>query len=139
MRFNTRVFFVLVFALAVLASCSSAPPASEAKKAQIPLDKIQGRIQVLVDNSGGTGDAALNPGGAAVYLWVGPQRFRLFSRTLMEVTHGKDYVVEGVNAQKVIDEIGDWRARISRSQAEVCYMSPRIVSACITAAIRRAA
>ncbi len=107
MSHNTRIFCILVFLLGVLGGCSSAPPASESKKAQVPLDKIQGKAQVLVDNSGGVGDAALNPGGPAIYLWVGTQRYRLFSRTQMEVTHGKEYVVEGVNAQKMIDEIGD--------------------------------
>jgi hypothetical protein len=60
-----------------------------------------------VDNSGGVGDAALNPGGPAIYLWVGTQRYRLFSRTQMDVTHGREYVVEGVHAQKAIDETSD--------------------------------
>lgn len=105
MTHNVRSFGLLVLALAALGGCSSAPPASEQKKQETPLQKIQGKVQ-LVDPSQ-SGDAPLNPGGPTVYLWEGKQRYRLFSRKAAEVVDGKEYVVEGVNAQKVIDEIGD--------------------------------
>jgi len=53
-------------------------------------------------------DSALNAGGASsVYLWEGLRRYRLFFTTPVEVTHGDEYVVEGIYAQRVIDEIGD--------------------------------
>jgi hypothetical protein len=42
-----------------------------------------------------------------VYLWEGLHRYRLFLRTAVEVVHGKEYVAEGIYAQKAIDEIGD--------------------------------
>ncbi|MGD0500184.1 MAG: hypothetical protein ABSC23_17310 [Bryobacteraceae bacterium] len=34
-------------------------------------------------------------------------RYRLFLRTAAEVVHGGEYAAEGIDAQKVIDEIGD--------------------------------
>ena len=106
MNRSAYIYSLLIATLAVLSGCSSKPPASESKKAEAALESIQGRAQVLTGQIG-TGDAALNPSGPAVYLWVGPKRYRLFSRTTMEVVHGRQYVVEGVNAQKFIDEIGD--------------------------------
>ncbi|MGA3017434.1 MAG: hypothetical protein ABSF62_09980 [Bryobacteraceae bacterium] len=57
--------------------------------------------------SSGASDAALNAGGPSVYLWEGAHRYRLFLRTAAEVVHGNEYVAEGVDAQKAIDEIGD--------------------------------
>ena len=57
--------------------------------------------------SGGATDAALNAGGPSVYLWEGMRRYRLFSRTALDVVHGNEYVAEGIDAQKAIDEIGD--------------------------------
>jgi hypothetical protein len=106
MNHNTRVFSLLIVTLLVLAGCSSKPPASESSKAGTKVETIQGKAQILADATV-SGDAALNPDGPAAYLWVGAQRYRLFSRTTMDVSHGAEYVVEGINAQKVIDEIGD--------------------------------
>ena len=106
MNRNTCICF-LAFTLAVLGGCSSGPPANDAKKAGAALDKIQGKAQVLVESSGGATDAALNAGGPSLYIWEGLQRYRLFLRTAGELVHGNEYVVEGVNAQKAIDEIGD--------------------------------
>jgi hypothetical protein len=97
-------FFVLVLAIAVLAGCSSKPPATASKKAA--LDRIQGKMQVLVE-PGGAADAAMNAGGPSLYLWEGTRRYRLFVRTPVEVVHGREYIVEGVYAQKMIDELGD--------------------------------
>ncbi len=106
MNRHAHIFYVLVLTLAALAGCTSKPPAGESKKAAVKLDTIQGKVQIFADTTG-SGDAALNPGGPAVYLWVGTQRYRLFSRTLLQVTPGREHVVEGINAQKLIDEIGD--------------------------------
>ena len=103
MNRNARTFCFLVLTLAALGGCSSEPAAKESKKA---LDKIQGKAQVLVE-SGGATDAALNAGGPSVYLWEGTRRYRLFLKTAVEITHGSEYVAEGVYAQKAIDEIGD--------------------------------
>ena len=73
----------------------------------MPLDRIQGKAQVLIEG-GGAVDATLNAGSnSSVYIWEGTRRYRLFFKTPVEVVHGNEYTVEGINAQKVIDEIGD--------------------------------
>ena len=98
-------FLVLPFAL--WTGCSSKPSADEAKKAAAVPDKIEGKAQIL-EESGGAIDHTLNAGGASsVYIWEGVRRYRLFLRTAAEVAHGKEYIVEGINAQKAIDELGD--------------------------------
>ncbi len=102
---NAYVFCFLVLALAGLSGCSSKPTATESKKAGTSPDKIQGKAQVLPEST--PTDAALNAGGPAVYLWDGRRRYRLFVRKAVQVDHGKEYVAEGVYAQKAIDEIGD--------------------------------
>src|ERR1017187_7739429 len=106
MNSNTRTLCFLVLTLAALGGCSSEPAAKDSKKAGTPLDRIQGKAQVLVESSGAT-DAAMNAGGPSVYLWEGTHRYRLFLRNAVEVVHGDKYVAEGVFAQKVIEEIGD--------------------------------
>ena len=107
MNRNACIFCSLVFALAVWSGCSSKPSADEAKKAAIKLDRIQGKAQVLIEG-GGAMDAALNAGStSSVYIWEGTRRYRLFFKTPYEVTHGDEYIVEGIHAQKVIDDIGD--------------------------------
>jgi hypothetical protein len=106
MNRNARIFCFLVLTLAALSGCSSKPSATESKKAEAALQKIQGKAQVL-EESGGAADAALNAGGPSVYLWEGATRYRLFLRTATEVVHGDQYIAEGVYAQKAIDEIGD--------------------------------
>ena len=106
MNRNARIFCFLVLTLAALVGCSSQPSAQESKKAETALDRIQGKAQVLVESSGAS-DAALNAGGPSVYLWEGAHRYRLFLRTATEVVHGDQYIVEGVDAQKAIDQIGD--------------------------------
>jgi len=78
----------------------------ESKKAGTAPDRIQGKAQVLVESENTT-DAALNAGGSSVYLWEGTHRYRLFLRKPVEVVHGKEYIAEGVYAQKAIEEIGD--------------------------------
>ena len=106
MNRNARIFCFLVLTLAALVGCSSQPSAQESKKAETALDRIQGKAQVLMESSGAS-DAALNAGGPSVYLWEGAHRYRLFLRTATEVVHGDQYIVEGVDAQKAIDQIGD--------------------------------
>jgi hypothetical protein len=106
MNRNAFIFSCLVLTLAALGGCSSAPPASDSKKAGIPLEKIQGKIDVIIDPPG-TGDSALNSGGPSLYLWAGKHRYRLFTKKTMQLVHEKEYIVEGVNAQKAIDAIGD--------------------------------
>ena len=80
-------------------------PTKESKKAAAAPDKIQGKALVL-DESTAT-DAALNAGGPSVYLVEGLHRYRLFFKTAVEVVPGKEYIAEGVYAQKAIDEMGD--------------------------------
>ena len=106
MNRNTRIFCFLVLTFVALGGCSSEPTAKESKKAVTAPDRIQGKAQVLVE-SGGASDAALNAGGPSVYLWEGARRYRLFLRTAVDITHGSEYVAEGVYAQKAIDELGD--------------------------------
>jgi hypothetical protein len=99
---QTLCFVPLV--IAVWSGCSRKP--AEQAAAPIPLDKIQGKAQTLIESSGAT-DAALNAGGPSIYLWSGLQRYRLFLMTPVDIVHGKQYVAEGVLAQKVIDDLGD--------------------------------
>lgn len=105
MNRNTVSFWFLVLTLVGLGGCSSKPPADESKKASTAPDKIQGKALVLEDAE--TIEAALNGGGPSVYLVEGMQRYRLFFKKAVEVVAGKEYVAEGVYAQKAIEEIGD--------------------------------
>ena len=102
---NAFLFCLLVLTLAGLGGCSGKPAAEESKKAGAAPDKIQGKAQVLEAST--SADAALNAGGPSVYLWDAERRYRLFVRKAVQVGHGKEYIAEGVYAQKAIDEIGD--------------------------------
>ncbi len=93
---------ISLLALACLSGCSSPPPAKPAA----PLDKVQGKAQVLLDETSGL-DAALNAGGPSVYLVDGLNRYRLFFDKPFEITPAQEYVAEGIYAQKAIDAIGD--------------------------------
>ncbi len=99
---NTYVFCCLVLALNGLIGCSSAPP----KQAAPPPDKIQGKAQVLLTETTAL-DTSMNGGGPSVYLVDGLNRYRLFFDKASPVDAGKEYVAEGVIAQKLIDTIGD--------------------------------
>ncbi len=105
MNRNAYIFCFLVLTLAGLGGCSSEPAAKESKKAGAARDKIQGKVQVLAEPT--SAEAALSAGGPSVVLWEGVRRYRLFMRTPVQVDPGKEYVAEGVYAQKAIDEIGD--------------------------------
>ncbi len=98
------VFGLLVFALAGLAGCSSAPPAKPAAVAAP--DKIHGKAQVVLNESTEL-DVSMNAGGPTVYLVDGLNRYRLFFNKPFQVDPNKEYVAEGVYAQKAIDAIGD--------------------------------
>ena len=105
MNRNARISSILFVALAAFPGCSSKPSVNQPKKAE--LQTIRGKAQVLIE-SGGANDAALNAGSpSSVYIWEGTHRYRLFFKTPVEVNHGNEYIVEGIYAQKVIDEIGD--------------------------------
>lgn len=105
MNRNADVFCSLVLALAGLGGCSSEQAAKEAKRAGTAPDRIQGKV-LVVPSSTAT-DAALNAGGPSLHLWDGVRRYRLFVRRAVQVEHGKEYIAEGVYAQRAIDEIGD--------------------------------
>lgn len=105
MRCKARISCSVLFALAVLAGCSSEPSATS-KKAETKLERVQGKAQVR-EESAGSADVTMNAGGPTVYLWKGMQRYRLFLRNKVDFVHGNEYVVEGIHAQKAIDEIGD--------------------------------
>ena len=103
---NSYSCLLLVLGLAGLVGCSSTTSNKEAAKARTAPDKIQGKAQIVLAEATAM-DAALNAGGQSVYIWEGARRYRLFLKTKVEFEPGKEYVVEGVNAQRVIDEIGD--------------------------------
>ena len=103
---NTQISCFLVLALAGLGGCSSQPSGNESKKAAAAPDKIQGKAQVVLSETAAS-DTALNAGGPSVYLLDGANRYRLFFNTATQIEPGKEYIAEGVNAQKAIDEIGD--------------------------------
>lgn len=103
---NAYVFCFLVIAVAGQTGCSSEPSGKESKKAAAAPDKIHGKAQVVL-NETSSSDVALNGGGPSVYLVDGMQRYRLFFNTSIPVEPDKEYVAEGVNAQKAIDELGD--------------------------------
>ncbi len=96
----------LILTVTGLVGCSSGPSASEAKKPPAAPDKIQGKTQILLDEASAT-DAALNAGGQSTYIWQGPHRYRLFFKSPTPIDPGKEYIAEGLIAQKAIDEIGD--------------------------------
>jgi hypothetical protein len=85
-----------------LIGCSSAPP----KQAAPAPDKIQGKAQVVLSETTQL-DASINGGGPSVYLIDGLNRYRLFFDKASPVDAGKEYIAEGVYAQKFIDAIGD--------------------------------
>jgi hypothetical protein len=97
-------FCILVLTLAGLSGCG--PSANESKKAARPPDKIQGKIQEIPSERTAS-DVALNAGGPSVYILDGLSRYRLFFRTAVQVDPSKEYMAEGVYAQKAFDEIGD--------------------------------
>jgi hypothetical protein len=93
----------LVLALSGLAGCSKEP---SNKPAAAPPDKIQGKAQVVLAETNAL-DASLNAGGPSVYLVDGLSRYRLFFNKAVTVEPGKEYIAEGVYAQRAIDAIGD--------------------------------
>lgn len=105
MNRNACICCFLVLTLAGLGGCSSGPAAKESTKTGTAPDRIQGTAQIDLQTT--ETDVALNAGGPSVYLWEGMRRYRLFFNTAVEVVPGKEYVAEGVYAQRVIDEIGD--------------------------------
>lgn len=96
--------FCLVAMTLGLAGCSSEPAP---KQAAAPLDKIQGNALVALNETTSL-DGALNAGGPSVYLIIDRlTRYRLFFDKAFEVEGGKEYVAEGIYAQKAIDAMGD--------------------------------
>jgi hypothetical protein len=85
-----------------LIGCSSPPP----KQAAPAPDKIQGKAQVVLSETSQL-DASMNGGGPSVYLVDGLNRYRLFFDKASPVDAGKEYIAEGVYAQKLIDAISD--------------------------------
>lgn len=98
----TRNPHFVLFALAALAGCSSEP----AKKEVAAPDKIQGKAQIVTTETTAL-DASMNADGPSVYLVDGLNRYRLFFNRHFQIDPGKEYVAEGVHAQKAIDAIGD--------------------------------
>jgi len=102
---NTYIFGFLVLTIAGLAGCSSEPSAKTSKQTTAP-DKIQGKAQILLTETTAL-DAAMNAGGPSVYLVDGLNRYRLFFNKGFQVEPEKEYIAEGVYAQKAIDAMGD--------------------------------
>jgi hypothetical protein len=105
MNRNPYTICFLALGLAGFVGCSS-QSADQAGKAAAAPDKIQGQAQIMLAETSAA-DAALNAGGPSVYLLDGVNRYRLFFNSPFQVDAGKEYVAEGVLAQKAIDEIGD--------------------------------
>ena len=103
MTSNRYCFCFLMLIFAGMAGCSSEP---SAKQAATTPDKIQGKALVLLTESTAS-DTALNAGGPSVYLVDGLNRYRLFFNQPFEVKPDREYIAEGVHAQKAIDAIGD--------------------------------
>jgi len=89
-----------------LGGCSSGPSTKESKSAAKAPDKIQGKVQEMARETTAT-DVALNAGGPSIYLLDGLHRYRLFFRTAYQIDATKEYVAEGVFAQKAIEALGD--------------------------------
>ena len=106
MKRNSCTFWLLTLMLAGFGGCSSEPSGKGSGKAAAAPDKIQGKAQVNLDETAAT-DAAMNAGGPSVYLVDGLHRYRLFFNKAFPVDPGKEYLAEGINAQRAIDEIGD--------------------------------
>jgi len=104
MQRNSYLLCAFVLAVGFLGGCSSEQGSKAPVKAA--LDKIQGKSQVVLTETTAT-DTALNADGPSVYLIDGLRRYRLFFNKATPVEAGKDYVAEGVYAQKAIDAIGD--------------------------------
>jgi hypothetical protein len=104
MRSERMTVGTLLVAIAMLSGCSS-EPAKDAKKATGAPHKIQGKAVVMQEAT--AADSTLNAGGPTVYLQDGLRRYRMFFKTQIDVEAGKEYVAEGVFAQKMIEEIGD--------------------------------
>jgi len=100
------ILYFLVLTLAGLGACSSKPSGKEPQKTAVKLEKIRGKAQLIFTETSAT-DTALNAGGPSVYLRDGVKRYRLFLNKPFELQADKEYVAEGINAQKVIDDIGD--------------------------------
>jgi len=105
MHGKANMYWWIAVTLAGFTSCSSEPTANKSEQAAPALHQIHGKAEVLPAST--SADAALNAGGSSVYLWDGMRRYRLFLKSPVEVVNDKEYVVEGVHAQNLIDEIGD--------------------------------
>jgi hypothetical protein len=95
----------LVLGVAGLAGCSGDKETKDAKKSSVVMHKLKGTL-VAVPASTGT-DAALNAGGDSLYIRNGVRRYRLFLKAPVDASPNSEYEVEGIFAQKAIDEIGD--------------------------------
>jgi len=103
---NAYVFCFILLILAVLTGCSNGPASTSKGPAKAAPDRIQGKSQVVLTETTAT-DTALNADGPSVYLIDGLRRYRLFFNKATPVEAGKEYIAEGVYAQKAIDAIGD--------------------------------
>ena len=102
MTHTAFVVNLLLLGLAGLAGCKSELP----KKETAAPDKIHGKAQILSTETSAL-DASMNAGGQSVYLVDGLSRYRLFFNKAFDVEPGKEYVAEGIYAQKAIDAMGD--------------------------------
>jgi len=103
---SVGTFCLLVVMLAGLSGCSGSA-SKDSKKPAVPLDKIQGKLQVQKLMQPTAADTAINAGGPSLYIIDGLRRYRLFIKAPIEVADGQQYMAEGVYAQKAIDDIGD--------------------------------
>jgi hypothetical protein len=96
--------WLLVLA-AGLAGCGGQNSTKEGKPPAAALHQIRGVLQAVPASTGA--DSALNAGGDSLYLRQGVKRYRLFLKAPLDAAPGTEYIAEGIEAQKAIDEIGD--------------------------------
>lgn len=104
---NSRSLLPLLVAVAVagLSGCGGDKKVAGGKQAAPAPHQIKGKLETSPAVNGA--DSALNAGGDSLFIRNGVKRYRLFVKAPMDVAPGQVYTVEGVEAQKAIEEIGD--------------------------------
>jgi len=106
-KMNSKPMLSMLAAVAVgaLIGCGGDKKAASEKSAARVLHQITGKLETSQATTGA--DSALNAGGDSLFIRNGVKRYRLFVKSPVDVAPGEIYKVEGVDAQKAIEEIGD--------------------------------
>lgn len=103
---NAWILCCVVCTVSMFSGCAGGRSAKDSRTAAPVRDTIQGKTQINLDETSQT-DKAMNAGGPSVHVIVGMRPYRLFLKTPFDIEAAKEYRVEGIYAQKVIDELGD--------------------------------